>query len=199
MSPWIWVDFPVSSRIISSQSCMCGIFSRWWFVPSIFLKKFFMHTKPLTDLSKSEKKSKDFMIFFVVLPSRTLLCTTSAITKTAQSCGKFSGSWTLLPWVNCRVRIYRLVFDWLGLLPPFFLSQPHAIGRPAQSSHACKRTQPIKPALQEAYSSYTRKTVGLFSVHGLSHCCRAILYEINWKKLCTLFKGTEVVCSKWFT
>ena len=37
-----------------------------------------------------------------------------AITKTALCWAKFAGSWTLLPWLNCRVRIYRSVLHWLA-------------------------------------------------------------------------------------
>jgi hypothetical protein len=40
-------------------------------VASILLKILYMQTKPLTDSFKNEKKSKNFTIFFHVLPSRT--------------------------------------------------------------------------------------------------------------------------------
>ena len=39
-----------------------------------FLEESFTHTKPLTDLTKYDKKFKNFMIFFVVFPSRTQFC-----------------------------------------------------------------------------------------------------------------------------
>jgi hypothetical protein len=53
---------------------MCKLFLRWQVVASIFLKISYMHTKPLTDLLKNEKKFKIFTIFFHVLPTRIQLC-----------------------------------------------------------------------------------------------------------------------------
>jgi hypothetical protein len=61
----------VSSGIIPNWSCMCGLFLRWRVVASIFLKILCMHNKPLTDLFKKEKKSKNYTTFFHVLPTRT--------------------------------------------------------------------------------------------------------------------------------
>jgi hypothetical protein len=75
MSPWIQEEFTLFPRESSRIGHACANYS--WdgrLLPPSSKKKFYMHTRQLTDLFKNEKKFKTFTIFFHVLPLRTRLC-----------------------------------------------------------------------------------------------------------------------------
>jgi hypothetical protein len=74
MSLWIQEEFSLFPRESSWIGHACAYYS--WddrlLPPSSWIS--YMHTKPLTDLFKKEKKSKKYTIFSHVLPIRTHLC-----------------------------------------------------------------------------------------------------------------------------